>query len=479
MRPPLPRLYGKLRGRPSSGTWRVWATALALVSGGAKDARADEDGGLFAQIPADAPSGRLVRFGPTRPSTARHACSFEVPACVWGEVGDEARVLLALRQVERTYRVLRGPLRMPLPDGSLTTGSFDLFIADLEGEGEVMLDERDPRSPLDRANGYARLSRKLVAGCALDVAVTRLVVRGVLLRTAPGTDEGSAQAEAQAVTELVEPCATLRASASYASFQEHPERALVSRTAAGVGQRFEARFEPFLEDRGEATQAMGTALFYRWLDRSFSREPGAVLRGLFALRASKSPLDAPRFVNEPDAFDVLAKSFKDKLFEGSTLDDLLVEFSLSRARFGTPVDGGAVAALADGPRVRNDWEIPWPTAARRLAPGYPVEPTGASYVVVSTAGAPDGARLRIEATWEEHAKMRVAFLRLDKAGNELARVRVQAPPLAHEAQMTVADLRGTDRVIVVTTNVGDPSFHFDPDDVVHEPHGYTLTLAAE
>ena len=135
-----------------------------------------------------------------------------------------------------------------------------------------------------------------------------------------------------------------------------------------------------------------------------------MLRGLFALRASKSPLDAPRFVNEPDAFDVLAKSFKDKLFEGSTLDDLLVEFSLSRARFGTPADGGAVAALADVPRVRNDWEIPWPTAARRLAPGYPVEPTGASYVVVSTAGAPDGARLRIEASWEEHAKMRVAFL---------------------------------------------------------------------
>jgi hypothetical protein len=108
-----------------------------------------------------------------------------------------------------------------------------------------------------------------------------------------------------------------------------------------------------------------------------------------------------------------------------------------------------------------------------------VEPTGASYVVVSTAGAPEGARLRIEATWEEHAKMRVAFLRLDKAGNELARVRVHAPPLAHDAQMTVADLRGTDRVIVVTTNVGDPSFHFDPDDVVHEPHGYTLTLVAE
>ena len=446
-------------------------------------ARAEEDGGLFARVPADAPSGRKVHFGPPRPTLPRHACSFESAVCVWGEVGDAERILWVLHQAERVYRVLRGPLRMALPDGSLTTGTFDLFVADaaagLEGEGEIVLDERDPRTPLDRANGYGRVSRALSQGCALDVAVTRLVVRGILLRTAPGTDEGSAQAEAQAVAELVDPCATLRASAAYGSFQEHPERALVSRVLDGIGHRFEATFEPPTVESREATQAIGAALFYRWLDRGFSREPGAVLRGLFALRASKSPWDAPRFVNEPDAFDVLAKSFKDKLFEGSTFEDLIVDFSLSRARFGAPAEGGAVAALGDVPRVRLDWDVPWPVSARRLAAAYPVEPTGASYIVVHTAGAPDSGRLRLEAAWEEHAKMRVAFLRLDAAGNEIARVRVHAAPTAHEAQMTVADLRGTDRVVVVTTNLGDPAFHFDPDDVVHEPHGYTLTIVAE
>jgi hypothetical protein len=45
--------------------------------------------------------------------------------------------------------------------------------------------------------------------------------------------------------------------------------------------------------------------------------------------------------------------------------------------------------------------------------------------------------------------------------------------------MTVADLDGAAAVVVVTTNLGDPSFHFDPDDVTFEPHGYAVTVAAE
>ncbi len=424
----------------------------------------------------------MVRYGPPRPSLPLRACSFEGPVCVSGEVGDEAKVMAALHQAERVERLLRGPLRMVVPDGDLVTGTFDLVLGELGTETEIVLSERDPRSPLDRASGYGRVSRRLSIGCPLDVAVARTVVRGVLLRTAPGTDEGSAQAEAQAVTELLEPCAPIRASASFLSFQDHPERALVSRVLEGEGERFEARFEPAAGARdvhAEATQAMGSALFYRWLDRGFSTEPGAVLRGLFALRGAKSPLDAPRFTNEPDAFDVLAKSFKDKLFDGATLDDLLVDFAISRARFGEPGQGGAAAALGDAPRVRVDWDVPWPSTARRLAPAYPLEPTGVSYVVVRTDGAPTGARLRLEAAWEDHARMRVAFARLGADGKELARARVNAPPTAREAQMTVADLTATAKVVIVTTNLGDPAFHFDPDDVVHEPHGYTLTVVAE
>lgn len=460
---------------------RAALVGLSLASAGfTREARAADDAGLSAKVPEDAPTGRIVRFGPRRPPRAAHACSFEAPVCVWGHVGDEPLVLATLRSAERALGIFRGPLRMALPDGSLDEGTFDLVLSDTsEGvEAEVVLGDLDPRSSLDRASGYVVLSRRLRPGCALDVAVARAVTRGVLLRTAPGTDEGSAQAEAQAVAELVEPCASIRASAAYTSFQEHPERALVSRTAFEVGHRFEALREPPVDEVREATQAVGTALFYRWLERGFAREPGSLLRGLFALRAAKTPPGAVRFVNEPDAFDVLGKSFRDKLFEGSTLDDLVVDFSLSRARFGAS-DGGAAAALSGVPRARVDWDVPFPVAPRRLAPAYPVEPTGVSYVVVRTAGLREGARLRIEASWEEHARMRVAFVRLDAASNELGRARVAAPPMSHEAQMTIAELAGTDRVVVAVVALGDPSFHFDPDDVVHEPHGYTLTIAPE
>jgi hypothetical protein len=461
---------------------RAALVGLALASAGfTRDARAADDAGISAKVPEDAPTGRIVRFGPRRPPRAAHACSFAQAVCVWGNVGDETLVLATLGSAERALAILRGPLRMVPPDGNLDEGTFDLVLSDMaEGvEAEVVLGDLDPRSPLDRAAGYVVLSRKLRPGCSLDVAVARAVTRGVLLRTAPGTDEGSAQAEAQAVAELVEPCAPVRASAAYTSFQEHPERALVSRTAFEVGHRFEALREPPFDESREATQAMGTALFYRWLERGFAREPGSLLRGLFALRAAKTPPGAIRFVNEPDAFDVLGKSFRDKLFDGSTLDDLLVDFSLSRARFGVAAEGGAAAALSGVPRARVDWDVPYPSAPRRLAPAYPVEPTGVSYVVVRTAGLREGARLRIEASWEEHARMRVAFVRLDAASNELGRARVAAPPMAHEAQMTIADLAGTDRLVVAVVALGDPSFHFDPDDVVHEPHGYALTIAPE
>lgn len=445
-------------------------------------------------VPPDAPTGRRVVYGPARAEVIRaaplHVCSFHEAVCVWGKAGDDATLLAALAHAELALASLRGPLRMPRPDPGQLTGAFDLVLVDGEVEGEIVLDERDPRSPLDRGGGYGRLSRRLDRGCALQVAVTRLVVRGVLLRTAPGADEGSAQAEAQAVTELLVPCAPLRATAAYLTFQQHPERALVSRVAGESGGRFEASHEPTLwgvpslDDRGGAPHALGAALFYRWLDRGYGTEPGAVLRGLIALRGHKTPPASARWVNEPDAFDVLEKSFAGSLFEGSKLEDLLVEFALSRARFGPSAPGGGEAAgasgaLGDAPPVRVDWDVPWPAMPRRLGPAYPVEPTGSSYIVVHTAGAPPGARLRVEVAWEEHAKLRVGFLRVDKGGRELSRGRIASAPLAREAQMSIADLEQAERVVLVVTNVGDPSFHFDPDDVVFEPHSYGLSIAPE
>ncbi|CAN5899929.1 hypothetical protein BH11MYX4_BH11MYX4_46510 [soil metagenome] len=50
---------------------------------------------------------------------------------------------------------------------------------------------------------------------------------------------------------------------------------------------------------------------------------------------------------------------------------------------------------------------------------------------------------------------------------------------ATEAQMTLVDVDGVDRIMLVGVNVGDPAYRFDPDDEVWEPHGWLVTLAEE
>ena len=106
-------------------------------------------------------------------------------------------------------------------------------------------------------------------------------------------------------------------------------------------------------------------------------------------------------------------------------------------------------------------------------------PTGSSYVVIHREGAKPGARLRVEIVWEEHALFRWAFVKLDREGHEIGRVPIAAKERATEAQMTLVDLDGVDRVLLVGTNVGDPAYAFDPDEAAWEPHSWLLTVAAE
>ncbi len=109
----------------------------------------------------------------------------------------------------------------------------------------------------------------------------------------------------------------------------------------------------------------------------------------------------------------------------------------------------------------------------------PVYPTGASHLVIRRAGARPGARLRAEIEWEEHALFRWAFVKLDASGRELGRVVIPTKERATEARMTLVDLDGVDRVMLVGVNVGDPGYTFDPDDEVFEPHGWLVTLAED
>jgi hypothetical protein len=136
-------------------------------------------------------------------------------------------------------------------------------------------------------------------------------------------------------------------------------------------------------------------------------------------------------------------------------------------------------ALGAAGRPRVEWSIGWPEAPRKLASARGVEPTGAAYVEVDCRSAPKGARLRFEAEWEQHAKMRWAAVKVDDAGHERGAVAITGADRGTEAQGTVVDLDGVARVVFVGTNTGDPLSPFDPNDVTPEPHGFVVGVAGE
>jgi hypothetical protein len=115
-------------------------------------------------------------------------------------------------------------------------------------------------------------------------------------------------------------------------------------------------------------------------------------------------------------------------------------------------------------------------------------PLGATYIVIACEGAPPGAGLRIEAVWEEHAKMRWAVVKVDREGKVRAELPITSLERGTEAQKSIVGLEGVSELVVVGVNLGEPRQPFDPDDgprreaqeqVVWEPHGWLLTVAQE
>ena len=371
-------------------------------------------------------------------------CSFRHPLCVKAARGTAGPTLLAaLAAADRAWGALTGVLGAPAPDGGLD-GLWHIELAGgVEGGGEALLGERDPVAHFDRASSFARVERSLPPGCSLDLALARAVARGSLWRAAPATDEASARAGAETLARLATPCAG--GDGDTAAFQSSPERALVARASPAYER--------------------GASLFFGWLDARFGAEPGALVVGLWALAPTRTPFDADRWAAAPTGFDVMRASLKNALWQGSTLDDVLVRFDVARATMAPP--------------ARVAWHVAWPAQARRLASPQPVAPTGASYVLVDRQGAPAGAKLRLEAEWEDYGRMRWVVVKLDAAGRSLGELLVASLDRMPHASMTIESLDGTDRVLVVGVNVGSTERPFDPGDGEWEPHGWLLTLEAE
>ena len=459
----------------------VVATAAGMLRslGNASPAYAQDDEPETVAPPDTGVPGPRINYAerPAIPHETK-ACSMRVPVCVHASAAASGAVLAVLSSAERAWETLSGSLRLAPPDVDPDDLAYHVYLVEGAAQrGITQLAARDVRSRIDRGRAFTVLDANVRAGCQLDALVAREIARAVVYRLAPATAEGIARAQTTYLAQLIVPCATAFAIGEVQAFQSRPERAVADARAPEIGTSAEdgdgPSGGPFID---------GAFVFWARIDWAYGRTPGAIVMASWALGATTTDIGARRWHDEPDAFDILRISFKNALSTGSTIHDLLLDTAIARAFLGSADDGlhqVELRTLGDAARVPLDWNLPWPAAPKRVAPRVPVQPTGASYVIVNRAGAPPGARLRVEIVWEEHALFRWAFVKLDAKGRELGRVAIPARERATEAQMTLVDLDGVDRIMLVGVNVGDPAYRFDPDDEVWEPHSWLLTLASE
>jgi hypothetical protein len=167
---------------------------------------------------------------------------------------------------------------------------------------------------------------------------------------------------------------------------------------------------------------------------------------------------------------------------GSTFDTLLLEFAVARAFVGDRSDGAHLVGTerygAAG-RVRFEWTVPFGSLPRRLAPGAPIAPTGATYLWIDLGGAPLNAELTFVADWEVPAVFRWSLVKVDRRGAERGRVDIPGVFGSTHAERTVVGLDELAGIVVVGINAGsdDRSHPFDPSEQPLMPHGYTVTLS--
>jgi hypothetical protein len=456
---------------------------------GASHAQGQDDESTVVAPPDTGVPGPRIAYA-TRPVLPQEtkACSMRLPLCVHAARNTPGRAVLdVLAAAERAWDTLQGALGLHPPDADPEDLAYHVYLVEGVGErGVTRVMARDVRSRIDRARSLTLLDVNAVlrGGCALDALVTREIARAFVFRVAPATAEGIARAQTTYLAQLIVPCALGLSAEGVEAFQTRPERAACDGRVGLEGTAAEdADHEPTAgAGTSRASFLDGAALFWGRIDWAYGRGPGSIVTASWALAPTTTEVGAKRWHDEPDAFDVLRVSFKGALSTGSTIHDLLLDTAIARAFMGSAEDGlhhPETRTLGDAARVTVDWDLPWPKQPKRLAPRAPVQPSGASYLVVHRVGAPPGARLRVEIVWEEHALFRWAFVKLDASGRELGRVVIPTPERATEAQMTLVDIDAADRIMLVGVNVGDPSYRFDPDDEVWEPHGWLVTIAEE
>ena len=445
--------------------------AASLASGPAAPAQPSAPNGSAA-APAPPPvadegrpTGREVIAALPRPEPAAApvvACSFTEDVCVHAAPSvAPAAVLSTLGQAEsalRAYRALGLP--PPLSDGQLGGSSaYDVYL--LPGlaapltAGDLTLNS----DGWDRASAYTLLPPPSPrAGCEAAFTVAAALAHATALRFDAGAEAGTLSMAGSYLASLVAPCPSIEL-AVMDDFQRHPERSFAA---------------------GDPDRPDGALLFPWFLDESWGRAgPGRVITSLLALVTQKTPPGAWEWHNQPDVYAALRSIMRDR---SSTLDNLLLDFAVSRAFVGTRSDGAHLADVerfGDFGRVRFEWAVPYDSLPRRLAPAAPIEAMGMTYLWLDTSSAPPGAELTFVGDWELPSVFRWALVKVGKDGAEAGRVDVVAVFGASHAERSVVKLDGLAGVMVVGVNAGsmDRGHPFDPDEQPLMPHSYTVMLA--
>lgn len=453
-----------------NGRRGVALVTAALALGIAFPSLAQDPGRLVLGPPPDdevRPTGREVAPLRARPEAAEApvvACSFREPVCVHAPAATPpAASLWTLRHAERAIQVYRAlGLPGPLPDGALGGGpGFDLYLVPGTEHPVTTIDLLPQGRGIDRQSAFTVMAPPaLPDACEARAAVAHAIAEAICLRFDAGAEEGAIAMTASYLSSIASGC-ELVDMAAIDDFQRAPERAITA---------------------GSAGVADGSLLFPWFLDDAYGRgTPGNVIAALFSIATQRTPPGSWTWNNEPDLFDALRASMKDR---GQSLDDLLLDFAIARAFVGSRSDEAHlvdVARFGDMGRVRFEWSVPFTslTPARRLAPTLPIDPTGSTYVWLDLEGAPAGAELTFAADWELPSLFRWALLKIDRSGAEAGRVTVAGVYGDGHVERSVVGLDGLAGVLIVGVNAGsvDRSRPFDPDEVPLAPHSYTVTLA--
>jgi hypothetical protein len=381
---------------------------------------------------------------PDRADRWVRVCSFRTPVCFHAAPGTPHPFqLAAVAAADRAWDAITRVLRVPAPAGALDD-PWDVYLVDgVPGGARAVPDERDPQSTFDRESTFALVDRGTAVGCRLDFALARAIAEGSLRREAPATDLADARAQSEELARLATPCTP--EGEDDAAFQADPWRCLLDPSS-----------ESF--DRG-------ASLFVRWVDSTFGSEPGAVVVGGWALAPTRTEPRARRWSAAPTTFDVLRTSLPGAIGRETTFDDVLVKFALARASIA--------------PRPALTWSLPWPTRPRRITPTQPIAPTGVSYVRVDHRDVARGAKLRLEAQWEDYERMRWVVLKRDAAETTLSELVVTSTEHGTAASMTIEQLDGVDHILIVAQNLGSTEHPFNPDQGEWESHGWLLTLEGQ